>query len=138
MQRPVLLPRYSARVTYRLVFRCRTCGSEPDQLTQVSIERQLLHYRFGEYVDAGPGHWLIWHGRGPYGRTLYACGEHRSELRAYLLKHHAGPHTKSTKTYPSLPPEDYAMARRRARWQGYASPLRDPAEPSGPMPERGG
>lgn len=121
---------------YRLIFRCHVCDNEPDALTQVSLERQLLHYRFGEYVDAGPGNWLVWHGRGPYGQTLYACGEHRAELRSYLLKHHAGPHTKSTRTYPSLPPEDYAMARRRARYHGYASPLRNRPEPSGPMPER--
>jgi len=119
-----------------MVFRCQFCGSEPDALTQVSIERQMLNHRFGEYVDAGPGAWLIWHGRGPYGPNVYACGSHRADLRAYLLKHHAGPHTKSTRTNPSLPPDDYAMARRRTRYQGYASPLRNPPEPPGPMPER--
>jgi len=124
-------------MAYRMVFRCQFCGAEPDALTQVSIERQQLHFRFGEYVDAGPGGWLIWHGRGPYGPNMYACEGHRDELRAYLLKHHAGPHTKTTRTNPSLPPEDYAMARRRVRYLGYASPLRDPPEPSGPMPERG-
>ncbi|MFI5026352.1 MAG: hypothetical protein ACHQCI_06335 [Solirubrobacterales bacterium] len=108
---------------YRLVFRCDVCDAEPDQVTQVSLERQLLHYRFGQYVDAGPGGWLIWHGRGPYGRNLYACGQHRAELRAYVRKHYAGPHANSKVTHPSLPPEDLAAARRRARYQGWASPI---------------
>ena len=44
----------------------------------------MLDLRFGEYVDADPGRWLTWHGRGIYGRTRYACGEHRGELKAEL------------------------------------------------------
>lgn len=104
----------------RLIFRCRTCGAEPDQLTQVSIERQLLHWRFGQYVDAGPGGWLIWHGRGPYGPTLYACGEHRNALRSYVIKHYGG-QAKSRTTHPSLSPQDLEIARRRARYQGWAA-----------------
>lgn len=43
--------------------------------------------RHGEYVDAQPGHWLTWHGRGLYGRHRYACGEHRMELKAVLREH---------------------------------------------------
>lgn len=105
----------------RLIFRCEFCGSEPDQLTQISIERQLLHYRFGQYVDCGPAGWMIWHGRGPYGRNLYACQDHREALRAYVIKHYDGPHARSKTVYPSLPPEDLAFARRRARYQGWAS-----------------
>ena len=44
----------------------------------------MLDLRFGEYVDADPGNWLTWHGRGIYGRTRYACGEHRGDLKADL------------------------------------------------------
>ena len=109
-------------MSYRLVFRCEVCGAEPDQLTQASLERQLLHFRFAQYVDAGPGGWLVWHGRGPYGRTLYACGEHRADLRAYVRKHYANPFADSKATHPSLPPDDLPFARRRARYQGFASP----------------
>ncbi len=106
----------------RLIFRCRFCDSQPDQLTQISIERQLLHFRFGEWVDCGPSGWLIWHGRGPYGPTQYACQNHRPELRSYVIKHYDGPHARSRKIYPSLPPPDLDIARRRARYQGWASP----------------
>lgn len=106
----------------RLVFTCEICGDEPDQVTQISLERQLLHFRFAQYVDAGPGGWLVWHGRGPYGRTLYGCGRHRGELRAYVRKHYAGPFANSGVTHPSLSPEDPAFARRRARYLGFAGP----------------
>ena len=34
--------------------------------------RQLLDLRHGEYVDAEPGRWLTWHGRGIYGPTRLA------------------------------------------------------------------
>jgi hypothetical protein len=99
----------------RLIFRCEHCGVEPDPLTQVSLERQLLHQRFGEYVDAGPGAWLVWHGRGIYGRTLYACGEHRGDLKAFVRRHYGtlGWHPWSMRTYPSLPPDNAVIARRR-------------------------
>ncbi len=107
----------------RLIFRCEFCGDQPDQLTQVSIERQLLHYRFGQYVDCGPGAWLLWHGRGPYGRTLYACGEHRAKLRSYVIKHYDSPHARSKEIHPSLPPENLAFARKRARYQGFGSSI---------------
>jgi hypothetical protein len=43
---------------------------------------------FGEYLDALPGRWLVWHGRGPLGPTRYACGEHRGEPVAYLREHY--------------------------------------------------
>jgi hypothetical protein len=102
-------------VPARLVFRCEHCGVEPDLVTQTSLERQLLHQRFGEYVDAGPGGWLVWSGRGIYGRPLYACGDHRGELTAFVRQHYGtlGPHPWSMQTYPSLPPDDDAIARRR-------------------------
>jgi hypothetical protein len=101
----------------RLIFRCEICSASPDPLTQASLERQLLHYRFGEYDDAGPGGWLVWHGRGLYGRTMYACREHRGELKAFLREHYGtvGPHPWSMKTYPSLSAPDAGAARRRAR-----------------------
>ncbi|MET0925992.1 MAG: hypothetical protein ABWY90_01305, partial [Solirubrobacterales bacterium] len=62
-----------------------------------------------------------WHGRGPYGRSLYACPGHRGQLRNYVLKHYDGPHARSRTIHPSLPPDDLAVARRRARYQGWAT-----------------
>ena len=53
-----------------VVFRCEVCGRRPGPETQASLERQLLDLRHGEYVDAEPERWLVWHGRGIYGRTL--------------------------------------------------------------------
>ena len=72
----------------RVVFRCEICGCHPDPETQVSLERQLLDLRHGEYVDAegpeGGACWLTWHGRGIYGPLRYACGEHRGDLKALI------------------------------------------------------
>jgi len=51
---------------------CEFCGSRPDHETHHALERQMLDLRFGEYVDAEPGHWLTWSGRGIYGRARYA------------------------------------------------------------------
>jgi hypothetical protein len=68
----------------RPVFRCEFCGARPDRETHDALQRQMLGLRFGEYVDADPGNWLTWHGRGIYGRTRYACGEHRGDLKADL------------------------------------------------------
>jgi hypothetical protein len=67
-----------------VVFECEVCGSRPDPETQVALQRQLLDLRHGEYVDADPGRWLTWHGRGIYGPQRYACGEHRGELKAVV------------------------------------------------------
>jgi len=101
----------------RLVFRCEICGAQPDVPTQASLERQLLHHRFGEYVDAEPARWIVWSGRGIYGRPLYGCGEHRGELKAFVREHYGtvGPHPWSMRTYPATRPGDVAKARRRAR-----------------------
>ena len=66
------------------VFLCEFCGARPDPETEAWLRRQMLDLRFGEYVDAEPGNWLTWHGRGIYGRTRYACGEHRGDLKADL------------------------------------------------------
>ena len=72
----------------RPIFTCELCGGRPDAETQASLQRQMLDLRFGEYVDAEPGDWLTWHGRGIYGPTRYACGEHRGDLKAYLREHY--------------------------------------------------
>ena len=71
-------------VPVKVVFRCEICGCAPGAETQRSLERQLLDLRHGEYVDAEPERWLVWHGRGIYGPTRYACGSHRGELKALL------------------------------------------------------
>ena len=64
-----------------VAFRCDVCGRRPDPETQAALQRQLLDLRHGEYVDAEPGRWLTWHGRGVYGGTRYACGELKAALR---------------------------------------------------------
>ncbi len=69
-----------------VVFRCEVCRSVPDADTQRALERQMLDLRHGEYVDADPGGWLTWHGRGIYGPHRYACGEHRDELKATVRR----------------------------------------------------
>ena len=68
----------------KVVFRCEICGCAPGAETQKSLERQLLDLRHGEYVDAEPERWLVWHGRGIYGPARYVCGNHRGELKALL------------------------------------------------------
>ncbi len=65
-----------------VVFRCEICGSRPGPETQANLEHQLLDLRHGEYVDAEPERWLVWHGRGIYGANRYACGGHRGDLKA--------------------------------------------------------
>ena len=72
----------------RIVFSCEVCGCRPDPETQRGLEAQLQALLFGEYLDIEPGRWLVWHGRGLYGHTLYACGEHRGELKAFLREHY--------------------------------------------------
>jgi hypothetical protein len=66
------------------VFRCEVCGAHPDPRTQRSLEAQILDLRYGEYVDAAPGNWLTWHGRGLFGPIRRACGAHRGDLKAHL------------------------------------------------------
>ena len=56
-------------VPVAVVFRCEFCGCRPGPETQANLERQLLDLRHGEYVDAEPERWLVWHGRGIYGPT---------------------------------------------------------------------
>lgn len=72
------------RVPTKVVFRCQFCQARPDAETQYWLEQQLLDVRHGEYLDAEPGNWLTWHGRGGYGPNRYACDEHRGDLKAML------------------------------------------------------
>ena len=101
----------------RLIFRCETCGRTPDDATRECLERELLDPRFGEYVDAEPGHWLIWHGRGLYGATLFSCGDHRGELKAFLREHYGtiGHHPWAMDSQPGGREIDFEQARRLAR-----------------------
>jgi hypothetical protein len=84
-------------VPVRLIFRCEICGRTPIEATRESLEHELLDPRFGEYVDAEPEHWLIWHGRGLYG---------------------IGRHPWAMKSQPGGREIDFARARRLARAAG--------------------
>jgi len=92
-------------VPVRVAFKCQFCGAEPDDQTRVSLEDGLLDLLWGQYVDASPGGWLVWHGHGPYGRNRYACAEHRVELRTFLRKTYGtiGWHPKA-RVLGDLPP----------------------------------
>lgn len=85
----------------RVIFRCDFCRAHPDADTQRSLERQLQLLLHGTYVDAEPGNWLVWHGRGVYGRNMYACAEHRQTLKRYLRKHYGGWHVWARGPHPS-------------------------------------
>lgn len=77
-----------AKVPVRVVFRCQFCDAVPDPETQRSLERGLRELLFGQYLDALPGRWLVWHGRGPLGPIRYSCEGHRGDLTAYLREHY--------------------------------------------------
>jgi hypothetical protein len=98
----------------RVLFRCEFCGAEPDRQTQRSLEAQLQELLFGTYLDAEPGRWLVWHGGGLYGRTRYACGDHRGELKAHVREHYGtiGPHPWAMGPHPV---EAYRRGRVAAR-----------------------
>ena len=100
-----------------VIFRCEICSARPDPETQVALERQLLDLRHGEYVDADPGRWLTWHGRGVYGPTRYACGEHRGELKALIREHYGtlGWHPWAMGPHPWAGRRGTDKARRLAR-----------------------
>ncbi len=68
----------------------------------------MLDRRFGEYLDAQPGGWLIFTAGGPLGSKRYACPEHRDDLTAYVRRHygavcHAGVH--ATEPYEAVWPD---------------------------------
>jgi hypothetical protein len=103
-----------------LIFRCHFCDAVPDPETQLSLEGQLREFVFGEYLDALPGRWLVWHGQGPLGPRMYACAEHRGELTAYLREHYGtvGWQVWKMPPYPTTLRTEYTerairMARRR-------------------------
>ena len=102
------------------VFRCEFCGAHPDAETYDWLRRQMLDLRFGEYVDADPGRWLTWHGRGIYGRTRYACGEHRGELKADVRETYGtvGHHPWAKGPHPWAGRRGTDRARRLARSLG--------------------
>ena len=102
-----------------VVFSCFHCKARPDAETQAALQRQLLDLRHGEYVDADPGHWLTWHGRGIYGPTRYACGEHRGELKALLREEYGtvGPRPWAKGPHPWAGRRGTDRARRLARGQ---------------------
>lgn len=99
----------------RVLFRCRFCDASPDEETQKALEGQLSLILFATYVDAEPGNWLTWQGRGPYGGTLYACDEHRETLKAYLRKNYGGPLPAADGPHPEgwLRRESLKQTRRR-------------------------
>lgn len=108
----------------RVIFRCDICGAQPDAETHVSLAKQVLDLRHGEYVDAPPGNWLTWHGRGLYGRTRYACGGHRGELKAELREHlgtlGGGPWTMGPHPWGGRRGTDRARALIRSGGSGFA------------------
>jgi hypothetical protein len=104
----------------RVLFTCEICGAHPDPETQISLERQLLDLRHGEYVDAvgpDPLYWLTWHGRGIYGPQRYACGLHRGELKAILREQYGtlGWHPWAVGPHPWAGRRGTDKARRLAR-----------------------
>ena len=103
-----------------VVYRCDVCGCAPDPETYAQLVRQLLDLRHGEYVDVEPGRWLIWHGRGIYGPTRYACGDHRGELKALVRDEYGtvGPRPWAKGPHPWAGRRGTDRARRLARGQG--------------------
>jgi len=87
----------------RVIFRCQFCDAMPDPETQLTLEHQLRELVFGEYLDAPPGRWLAWHGRGPLGPVRYACAAHRGELTGYVREHYGtvAPHPWKRPPYPT-------------------------------------
>ena len=108
-------------MSVRLVFRCQYCDSQPCPLTQLSLEKSVTEAVWGAYMDAMPQRWLVWHGKGLYGPTRYACEEHRGDLVAYLRDHYGtlGFHPWKRPPYPSsLKSGDSERARAIALRRG--------------------
>ena len=114
------MTRYCSRMTVALVFTCEICRTRPDRETQIALGHQVLDMRHGEYVDAEPGRWLSWHGRGLYGPNRYACGDHRGELKALLREHYGtlGWHPWAMGPHPWAGRRGTDRARRLARMAG--------------------
>src|SRR6195952_1224436 len=87
----------------RVIFRCEFCDAVPDAMTQMQLERTVRDLVFGEYVDAPPGRWLVWHGQGILRPRRYACEAHRGDLVAFLREHYGpvAPHPGKRPPYPT-------------------------------------
>lgn len=108
----------------RVIFRCQFCSAEPDAATQLSLRGSVRQHVFGQYVDALPGRWLVWHGHGILGPTRYACSEHRGDLTAFLREHYGtvAPHPWKRPPYPtSVRTEGSERAMRLKSFQGGAA-----------------
>lgn len=107
----------------KLLFRCEYCDASPDEETHRELQAGLSLLIFGTYVDADPGNWLVWHGRGIYGPIRYACAEHREDLKAALRKQYGtiGPHPHAKGPHPSgwLRRETLQQTRRRRALMTY-------------------
>jgi hypothetical protein len=107
--------RILARVQVGLVFRSQFRGVAPDPELEHSLTGQPQALGFREYVDAGPGDWLVWPGRGPYGPTRYACTEHRVGRRDFVRRRYGvigwHPHAR---VLGDLPPEGRSDLARPA------------------------
>ena len=99
----------------RLVFRCDYCDVRPDTDTQRTLEGQLLDRRFGEYLDAQPGNWLIFNAGGPLGGRRYACTVHRTNLTADLQAHYGAMCrlVRDEGPYPALWPNGFSSLDER-------------------------
>ena len=108
----------------RVVFRCQFCSAAPDAETQVSLERDVRSFAFGQYVDALPGRWLIWHGHGLLGPVRYACPDHRGDLVAFLREAYGtvSPHPWKRPPYPHsvrTPDSERAFRQKMSGKPGY-------------------
>lgn len=61
-------------------FRCSICGRVPDDATRDAIGASTHEGLVGEFIDAMPGKWLVWHAGGLLGPRRHACPEHRRAL----------------------------------------------------------
>jgi hypothetical protein len=116
-------------VPVAVIFRCDFCDSRPDAETQAALEAQMLDLRHGEYVDADPGNWLTWHGRGLYGANRYSCGDHRGDLKAELRETYGtlGWHPWAKGPHPWRGRRGTQRARELSRGiQGHNRPIRQP------------
>ena len=95
-----------------LRFRCQYCDEQPDPLTQISLVAAMRQTTLGEYQDALPGRWLIFHGRGLFGPPRYACPAHRGDLVAYLRDALRGGRLSGLAA-PALPVEPRALRCRQ-------------------------
>jgi hypothetical protein len=73
----------------RYWFRCEICGRVADDATRESIGASTREDLFGEFIDAMPGKWLVWHAGGLLGPRRYACPEHRRDLLSSIRFHYA-------------------------------------------------